>query len=163
MRCLSAILFCLVLPAMVAAQDTTANVDPDRAERLVAAQRYIDNPVQQQVMSQILSPETFVAQLGAMVQQVPAETQTEIVAMITEEMTAFRPVMEAAMVETAADVFTLEELEALDTFMRSEVGSSAMAKTQPFMLQTMARLGPDLQQMQANLIARHLQVAPQVQ
>jgi len=48
----------------------------------------------------------------------------------------------------------LEEIEALDAFYRSPVGSSVMQKMPQFMQASMGQLGPDMMQMQQRIQQR---------
>ena len=111
-----------------------------------AVQRYVDSPVQQQMMDEMLSADAMIAQMRAMMPQL-TEEQLEVVGRIgAEEMAALRPELEAAMVTAAVDTFSLEEILALEAFYNTPEGASVMTKMQPFMANTFAMIGPQMQE-----------------
>ena len=125
------------------AQDVTA-----------AAEAFVRSPVQQKLIDDMLSPEVLMAQMQGMAQQLPPEQLEKLVAIITDELNTVRPAMETAMIEGASQAFSIEEIEAMTEFYNSPLGASAMGKMTPYMQQTMGALGPELQQMQQNIIQR---------
>jgi len=116
-----------------------------------AVQRYVDNPIQQRMMDEMLSADAMIAQMRAMTPQL-TEEQLQIFGRIgAEEMTALRPDLEAAMVASAVDTFSLEEIVALEAFYNTPEGADVMSKMQPFMANTFAMIGPQMQQAQMRI------------
>lgn len=124
------------------------------AERVEAAQTYVNSKGQQTLMDDMLSPEGVMAQMGLLDGRVPEEKQQILAMIVSEELASIRPVMEDAMINGMAQNFTLEEIEAMAEFYSSDVGASAMRKMNPFMAQTMQQIGSQFQEMQANLARR---------
>lgn len=142
---LAAALACAALPLQ--AQD---NADALRD----AATRYVENPVQQRMMDDMLSADALVAQMRAMMPELSDE-QLEIIGQIgAEEMAAVRPELEVAMIEAAVETFTLEEIVALEEFYSTPVGASVMGKMQPFMQSAMTQMAPAMQAAQAGIMSR---------
>jgi hypothetical protein len=119
-----------------------------------AATAFINSPVQQRLLDDMLSPEMVLAQMQTIAQRLPEDKVQVLVNIVTEELEAIRPEMEAAMISGAAESFTVEEINALTAFYNSPVGASAMGKMTPYMQQTMGSLGPTMQQMQGNIVRR---------
>jgi hypothetical protein len=116
-----------------------------------AVERYVQNPVQQQMMDDMLSADAMIAQMRAMMPQL-TEEQLQVVGRIgSEEMAGLRPALEAAMVSAAVDTFSLEEILALEAFYNTPEGASVMAKMQPFMASAMGRIGPEMQEAQIRI------------
>lgn len=139
-----------ILPAIVLAFAT-----PSFAQDIKAvAEDFVRSPVQQKLMDEMLSPEMILAQMQGMAQQLPPEQLDKLVAIVTEELATVRPLMEEAMIDGAAQAFSIEEIKAMNEFYSSPLGASAMGKMTPFMQQTMGALTPALQQMQQNIVAR---------
>lgn len=146
-RIIASVVFATTLATSTFAQD-----DPDALR--AAAEAYVNNPVQQKLIDDMLSPEMMMTQMAAMVQGLPEDELNKMVKIVTEEVNAIRPAMEAAMIDGAAETFTLEEINALNDFYSSDVGASVMGKMNPFMQSYMVSLGPELQQMQQNIMSR---------
>ena len=138
--------------AATLASTAFAQDDPDTLRD--AAEAYVNNPIQQKMIDDMLSPDMVMAQMAALTQGMPQDQIETISNIVAEEVTAIRPAMEAAMIDGAAATFTLEEINALNDFYASEIGASVMGKMTPFMQSYMASLGPDLQQMQQNIMQR---------
>jgi hypothetical protein len=133
--------------ALATALPATAQDDALRA----AVERYIDNPVQQGMMDDMLSADAMVDQMRAIAPQL-TEEQLQIVGRISaEELSTLRPDLEAAMIEAAITTFTLPEIEALEAFYNTPEGASVMAKMQPYMAQAMGRIGPQMMQAQTRI------------
>ena len=113
-----------------------------------AAERYINLPAIQQVIDYALGPTFLQSMLALAGDRLDAGKRDQVVAIATEEMARTRPRMENAMVEAAAGVFTLAELEAMIAFYSSEVGASTMVKTQAFSQAYMAAFANGLQELQ---------------
>ena len=123
----------------------------DDAELREAVERYVNSPLQQQMMDEMLSADAMIEQMRSMMPQLSAE-QLEVVGRIgAEEMAGIRPAMEAAMVEAAVDTFTLPEMLALEAFYETPEGAAVMSKMQPFMAATFARIGPQMQEAQMRI------------
>ncbi len=130
-------------------------------ESLDAATAFINSPVQQKLLNDMLSPEMVLAQMQANAGGALTQEQIDVlVKIVTEELNTIRPQMETAMIEGAAQAFTIDEINALNDFYNSEIGGSAMGKMTPYMQSTMGSLGPAIQSMQQN-IARRAQEALQ--
>jgi hypothetical protein len=133
--------------ALATALPATAQDDALRA----AVERYITNPVQQQMMDDMLSADAMVDQMRAFAPQL-TEEQLQIVGRISaEELATLRPDLEAAMIEAAIATFTLPEIEALEAFYNTPEGASVMTKMQPFMAQAMGRVGPQMMAVQGRI------------
>lgn len=123
-------------------------------ELIDAATAYVNNPVQQTLMDDMLSVDAVMAQMGMLGATIPAEQLETLSAIVSEELAAIRPALETAMVGGMARTFTLEEITALNEFYSSELGASAMSKMTPFMQDSMAELAPAFQTMQTNIAQR---------
>lgn len=140
-----AIICACCIATTVLAQDET---------RLDAATAYLNTPVQQKLMNDLLSPEGIMAQMGLVGDRFSAKQKEIISTIVSEEMQSIRPAMEEALVTGMASNFSLAEINALTEFYSSPLGATAMAKMTPFMQQTMAAMGPSFQQMQGRLAQR---------
>ena len=138
--------------AAVLALSLTSPVFADAATD--AATAFIESPVQQKLLDDMLSPEGLMAQFQAVQPQLPPDKTDEILQIVSEELNAFRPQMEAAMIKGAAEAFTVEEIEALTAFYSSPIGASAMSKMNPYMQSAMAEMTPGLQAMQGRVMQR---------
>ncbi|MEM7470251.1 MAG: DUF2059 domain-containing protein [Pseudomonadota bacterium] len=126
-----------------------------------AATAFINSPVQQKLLNDMLSPEMVLSQMQANAGGALNQEQIDVlVKIVTEELNAIRPQMEEAMIVGAAEAFSIDEINALNEFYNSEIGGSAMSKMTPYMQSTMGSLGPSIQAMQQN-IARRAQEALQ--
>ena len=126
----------------------------DLEVRREAARSYIASAPQQQMLDQLLSADVLTAQLKAQFPQLAAE-QIEVISRVgSETMAEVRPQMEAAMVDAAAQTFTVEEIKALDAFYRTPEGTAVMSKMQPFMQSAMRSMAPAMQQAQAAIAQR---------
>jgi hypothetical protein len=119
-----------------------------------AVQSFVDNPVQQQMMDDMLSADAMITQMHAMMPQL-TEEQLQVVGRIgSEEMETLRPALEAAMVSAAVETFSLEEILALEAFYNTPEGASVMAKMQPYMASAMGAIGPEMQEAQMRIGTR---------
>ena len=137
-RLLAAAFALLMLTCIARAQDDLHD----------AAERYINLPAIQQVIDYALGPTFLQSMLALAGDRLDAGKRDQVVAIATEDMARTRPRMENAMVEAAAGVFTLAELEAMITFYSSEVGASTMVKTQAFSQAYMAAFANGLRELQ---------------
>ena len=136
---LAAVFLSLALVAGASAQD----------DLRAAAERYVRLPAIQQVLDFVLGPgfvQTLLSLAGG--DSVDAGKRDKIVAIATEEMARARPAMENAMIEAAAETFTVEELEAMVSFYGSEVGASTLSKTQAFNQAYLAAFATGMQELQ---------------
>lgn len=147
-----ATLAALVLAAVPAfAQDTAS--PPDAALR-EAAQTYVASEALQTTLDELLSTDTFLAQLRASGMDLdPAETST-LAGIVDEEFAGARPAIEGAMVVAAATTFTMEELDALIAFYGSAEGRSIAQKTTPFLQSFYEAITPTLSETQQRIAAR---------
>ena len=123
-------------------------------EALDAARGYVGSQAMQTALDELLSTDTFVAQLqagGIRLDQAQTETLATIMG---EEFAEVRPELEDAMTTAAADAFTMEELEALNDFYASEDGRSIATKMTPFMQGFYAEIGPTLRRTQDSIAMR---------
>ncbi len=142
-----------IIAALLALTLATASHAQDQ-ERIEAATAYVDSPVQQALLDDMLSPEGITAQMGLAGDDLTAEQQARILQIVTEELATIRPEMRETMIDGLVETFTLEEIRALTEFYSSPVGVSAMKKMNPFMQRTMTSLAPAFQQMQEQLVKR---------
>lgn len=131
---LACLALCLAAPA--AAQDL---------ERL--AEDYVNLPANQQMITEMFAPEAMAAQFATGLP--PGVTLTdaqrdEIGTLLSDVLTDMRPQIEAAMIESSAEQFTGDELEALIEFYSSDIGTSVLLKMQPFFESYMAEIQPGL-------------------
>lgn len=139
--------------ALLSAMPLYAQDDALRA----AAERYVNNPVQQEMLDDLLSADVIVSQVRAMVPGVTEEQLLIVGEIGAEEMAVIRPELEAATIEAAIATFTLEEIEALEAFYATPLGASVLSKMQPFMESSMALAGPAMQAAQGRISARLMQ------
>lgn len=119
-----------------------------------AARAYIDSPVQQAMMDDMLSAEAFIQQFRAMGVPIPEDRMEAVAMAIAEELAALRPMMEESMFDAAVGTFTAEELVALNEFYSSDLGASIAGKMQPFLESFYAEMGPQLQAVQGQIVER---------
>jgi len=142
--------FLAAVLAAMASVATAQSADDLRA----AATRYVENPVQQQMLDDMLSPEAMVVQMQTMAPQIPDDALQVFSTIVSEELALIRPALEAAMIEAAIATYSLEEIEALEAFYNTELGASVMGKMQGFMASFMAAIGPEMAQMQGRVAQR---------
>jgi hypothetical protein len=141
-------------PALAAALAVLAAAATAQEPARDAARGYVESEAMQTALDELLSTETFVAQLEAAgLRLAPDEIET-LAGIVEEEFAAIRPDLEAAMTSAAADAFTLEELEALAAFYQSPEGVSIAAKMTPFMQGFYDQIGPTLERTQGEIAAR---------
>ena len=119
-----------------------------------AARGYVESEAMQTALDELLSTDTFVAQLEAAGLRLdPKQTET-LAGIVEEEFADIRPDLEEAMTVAAADAFTMEELDALNAFYGSAEGRSIAAKMTPFMQSFYDEIGPTLLETQSEIAAR---------
>jgi uncharacterized protein len=137
--------------APVVAQDQSGMLAQIPDEMREAAQGYVESRAMQTALDELLSTDTFVAQLRASGLQLdPAETET-LAQIVEEEFADVRPELEEAMTFAAAEAFTMDELVALNDFYGSEEGRSIATKMTPFMQAFYQVIGPTLRQTQQQI------------
>jgi len=132
---------------------TLAQAQSETALR-AAAEAYVRSDVQQQTMDAMFSPEAIVSQMRANAPQLTEAQLAKLSTIVSEELQILRPRMETVMIETAAQTFSLSELNALKAFYETPDGRSAMLKVQPFFTTTMGNIAPELQAVQRRIAER---------
>ena len=126
-----------------------------------AAQRYIESQGMQAMMDEMLAPDAMADALRAQFgEQVPEDVMSQIVVIATDELQDLRPAMEEAMIEAAAETFTLDEIEAQIEFYQSPEGASVIAKMQPFMGSFYEAIGPEFQAANERIMERAAEAIP---
>lgn len=146
MRILLAFAFSLGLAASAQAQASD--------ETMAAAERFVQNPVQQAMLDNMLSVDALIGQFRGMFPQASEEELQTVAEITAEEMADARPLLEQAMVESAAEHFSVEEIEALNAFYSTELGASVMSKMDVYMATAWQIMGPGLQEMQVRVDRR---------
>ncbi len=140
--------FLLLMSALLLAGPAVAQ--DDEAARITAAERYIASPSQQDMISAMFSPEAVLGQMQAGGGGMTPE-QVEIASkIVSEEIGKVRPLIENALIKAVAETFSLEQIEAVDTFYRTPEGAAVLRKTQPMMGNFWNRVGPVIRQSQKN-------------
>ena len=147
MRRVVSFLAVVMFATLTTAAPASAQDDALRA----AVERYINNPVQQQMMDNLLSADAMVDQVRAVAPQLTEEQLRAVATISAEELSILRPDLEAAMIEAAIGTFTLPEIEALEAFYNTPEGASVMTKMQPYMAQVMGGIGPQLMEAQTRI------------
>jgi hypothetical protein len=124
------------------------------AERLAAAQAYVDSPVQVQLVNDLFSPEVIMAQLGLHGSGLTNAERTKIAQIVSDELQAVREDLRQATIAGMAKAFTLQEIEALNKAYSDPLVASAMLKMTPFMQTTMTEMAPSFARMQKRLEQR---------
>ncbi|MGB3503590.1 MAG: hypothetical protein WBA44_18355 [Mesorhizobium sp.] len=124
------------------------------------AEKYIRLPAMQIMLDTLLGPGFIDPLMTQMIGSNPisAEKRAELVKITTEELASIRSKMEAALIDSAAETYTAEELDALILFNSSPVAVSIMSKLQPFNSAYLGRIGSEMQAMQARMNERVLDV-----
>ena len=126
------------------------------AERMAAAQKYLETPTVQKMMDDMLSPQFVSAMLQQMqmAANVTDDQRDKLAKILSEEFDKIRPEMERIMLESTAAHFTVKEIEALTAFYNSEEGAAIAQKMQPYMGQAMQQMIPLMQSMQQGFVQR---------
>jgi hypothetical protein len=139
--------------ALAAAPALAQDASPSD-DRLQAAEGYVNSQAMQTALDELLSTDTFVAQLEASGMQLDADQTRTLAGIVDEEFAEVRPDLEEAMTAAAADAFTMDELAALNDFYASEEGRSIATKMSPFMQSFYEEIGPALRQTQEQIAMR---------
>lgn len=126
-----------------------------------AAARYVQHPVQQKMLDDLMSPQAMLAQLQPMLPDARQDTLEAVARIVSEEMASLRPAMEQAMITSAAETFTLAELDALRAFYATKEGAGAAGKMQNFMARSWEEIGPEFNRAQLSVQQRMSQVLSQ--
>ena len=142
------------LPAL--AQKAAAPAPPVAADPALteAAQAYVAGPAQQALIDALISPGAILAQIEAAIPDLPPGLTETVSRIASEEMTALRPRLEAAMIQSAAETFSLDEIRALTAFYATPEGRGILLKMQPFIESAMARVAPDIRAAQDVILQR---------
>lgn len=119
------------------------------------AEDYATLPAVQAMVDDMFSAEAMAAQFRAGLPPTVPITEAQIAevgALLATQMEALRPRLSEVMVETSADLFTAEELEALIAFYSTDVGASVLGKSQNMMTDVMGQLGPDMLALQQTIM-----------
>lgn len=138
---ISAALVCLLLTHPVAAQSVKT-----------LAREYISLPAVQDTFMDVQSPDYLIAFIladlppGAKMSPAKKEAISKVAASHVAKM---KPAMENALIEAAARSYTVEELEALIAFAKTEVGASATRKGAVFAQKFNTEFRPTIRRTQA--------------
>jgi hypothetical protein len=147
----------LALAAIVLAAAPAFAQDATRDD---AARTYVGSIPMQSALDQLLSTDAYIAQVQAGGVQLDAEGVRTLTDIVDEEVTDVRPELEEALTAAAAETFTIEELDALNTFYASEAGKSVAAKMAPFMQGFYASVSPTLRETQEQIATRARDALP---
>ena len=140
----------MIRPLLAAAALALSLTSPAAAQDMRAlAQAYVDLPANQQMMADMLSPQSMAAQFAAGLPPGTPVSEAQLArigTLMATTMADLQPLMRDSMIDTAAATFTEAELRALTEFYSSEVGSSILLKMQPFFQTTMAEIQPRMMQ-----------------
>lgn len=116
-----------------------------------AVEAYMQHPVTQRTLDDLLSADTMESMLTAQLQARDAKLrsdQTEVLnRIIHEEISRLRPKLEAAMANSALETYSLDEIEAFVGFLNTEIGARAMAKAGKMQRLFLSKSTPLLQQL----------------
>ena len=130
----------------------------DEADLRAISKAYIQHPVMQQMLDELLSDETMHSMAFAQMQGSEgalAEDELEpLFSIIAEEMARMRPKMEALMVDAATQTFELDEIQALKSFLDTDAGSRAMLKSGAFTQAFYVNSGTMLQELYERIATR---------
>ncbi len=111
-------------------------------------------PQVQNMISSMFSPDAMGKQVALNLPPsitLTDEQQNSIGVIMSEAMNDIRPRMEALLISSTAETFSVDELQALIDFYVSEHGATIMTKMQPLMASVMGELAPDMQALQAKV------------
>ena len=140
----------------VVASSTLAG-DDDPALK-AAAESYIQHPVTQQTIDSLWSIDTvrsaLVAQSRAQGTELRSDQVEALTRILKEELDRLRPQFETLMTNAVIETYSLEEIQALNEFLDTNVGASAMMKSGTMMRTFNAGAAPLFQQFFERLGAR---------
>lgn len=123
-------------------------------DTLTLATEYTNMPQVQNMISSMFSPDAMGKQVALGMPPsitLTADQQSQIGLVMSEAMNELRPRLEELMISSTAETFSVEELQALIGFYRSEHGAAIMTKMQPLMTSVMGQLAPEMQALQAKV------------
>lgn len=123
------------------------------AETRELAERYLSMPAIQKMNDDLYGGNMLDSMMG-MQDAMPEEVRATMAKILTEEFAKIRPGLEAAMIESAAAIFTADELRAMIAFYDSPEGASVAAKTMPFTQKTFEVFGPQMEEFQRAIVQR---------
>ena len=130
----------------------------DEADLRALSEEYIQHPVMQQMMDELLSEETMYSMAFAHLEGIEgalAEVELEaLFNIIAEEMERMRPKMEALMITAATQTFKLDEIQALKSFLDTDAGARAMLKSGTFTQVFYTSSGTMLQELYERIATR---------
>lgn len=157
MRFLIACFVAAALPCLAIAQDNSTY-----EERREAMMGYVNSPAMLTMMDDLFSAEAMSNQFQQMAQaqgfSVSKGKLYQISTLFADQMAGLRPKMMESLLSDGAATFTLEEIEALAEFYNSPIGTSVMAKMQPFMDRSMQTVMPEIMQTQQTLMPQVMQI-----
>lgn len=118
------------------------------------ATQYTNMPQVQNMISTMFSPKALGDQVALGLPPnitLTDEQKNQIGVVMSEAMNGLRPRLEALMITSTAETFSVPELQALIDFYGSEHGANIMTKMQPLMASVMGQLAPDMQALQAQV------------
>jgi hypothetical protein len=136
MRLAIATAVCLSFAPAVQAQDTMA-----------LAEEYVQMPEVQQMITEMFGAEAMAAQFKVSLppgMPLTDDQALRIGTLMSGVMNKMRPRIETLMTEASAKHFSVEELQALIDFYKSEHGASVMLKMQPYMQDVMGSMMPEM-------------------
>ena len=145
LRTLTLALCLVAVPAV--AQD-------DMAAKMEAARAYVATEAQQTVIRQVASPEVIAAQLSAQFPNFTQDQVSQLSQIASEELGPMMKEMEQVMVESVAETFSLDEIEAITAFYETPEGLALANKTGPLMQAVFAKVGPQMQAAQQRIAQR---------
>lgn len=139
----------IALPiAMIATGPAFAQDDALRQR----AETFVQSDAMQMTIDQVLSPETFVAQLRASGVQLTEDQIRTVADIVDRELAEAQPEFETALAAAAAETFTLAELEGMIDYYESDVGRSSTGKMQAFLESFYQNLGGTLTEVQTDIL-----------
>ncbi len=136
--------------ALLVVVASSALADDDAALK-AAAKSYVGHPVTQRVVDDAISVDMLrsfielqLQMQGTQLRDDQAEALTRI---IQEELQRMRPQLEGLLTTAVSETLTLEEIQAFNDFLNTELGASVMLKSNLLMQSFAADAGPLLNQM----------------
>ncbi len=122
-------------------------------ESLALAERYLTLPAIKRMNDQLYGGNVLDSMLG-MQTDLPEEVKATMARILKEEFARIRPDLDAVMIRTAAETFTIPELEAMIAFYETPEGESVAAKTAPFATKTFENFSEGLAEFQQTVVKR---------
>lgn len=119
----------------------------DNEEKMELAKKYVNLPGNQTMLDEMFSPEVLGEQLTAGMPPEMGLTEEKVLAvgqLMSKAMSGIRPEMEMTLIESSAEIFSKEELEAMIEFYSTEIGSSIVSKSTKLMQDYTQKLMPEI-------------------